>query len=188
MKAVREFFSGAWSLVTGMRLTLREFFSPTITVHYPHETPTMPKRFRGHIELTRDPETGKALCTACNLCSKACPSDCILVDGVKLEGEKKKSVTEYHLDFTKCSLCGACIEVCPSDAIQFSGRYNLASATNDYNNMDLVKRSKLQGAGFVPKPAAPAPPVAPAAPAAPTPVAPAPVAPAPQAPQPAQKS
>ncbi|MFA5263666.1 MAG: NADH-quinone oxidoreductase subunit I [Opitutaceae bacterium] len=144
MNAVREIFSGAWSLIVGMRLTLIEFFKPTITVQYPHQTLPMTARYRGHIELTRDPVTGKALCTACKLCERACPSDCILVDGVKLEGEKKKSVTEYHLDFTRCSLCGACVEVCPSDAIQFTKRYNLASATNSYNNMDLVQRFKDQ--------------------------------------------
>ena len=142
MKAVREVLSGTKSLLVGMRLTLREFFKPTITVQYPHETLPMPERFRGHIELKVDPETGRPACTACKLCERACPSDCILVDGAKREGEKKKSVTDYHLDFTKCSLCGACIEACPSDAIQFSRRYNLASASNDYRNMDLVQRFK----------------------------------------------
>jgi NADH-quinone oxidoreductase subunit I len=144
MTTVREIFTGTWSLMVGMWLTLRQFFKPIITVQYPHQTIPMTARYRGHIELTRDPVTGKALCTACKLCERACPSDCILVDGVKLEGEKKKSVTEYKLDFTKCSLCGECIEACPSDAIQFTKRYNLASATNDYNNMDLVKRSNDQ--------------------------------------------
>lgn len=155
MKAVKEIISGARSLLTGMGLTLREFFKPTITVQYPHQTLPMPKRYRGHIELTRDPATGKANCIACNMCAKACPSDCILVEGVKLEGEKKKSVSQYELDFTKCSLCGACIEACPVEvpsdnpeeptkAIQFTQRYNLASTNNDYAKMDLVKRLKDQ--------------------------------------------
>ena len=88
-----------------------------------------------------DPETGKSLCTACKLCERACPSDCILVDGAKLEGQKKKSVTEYKLDFTNCSLCGACVEVCPFDAIQFSKEYNLVAFSRDaFSHMDLVQR------------------------------------------------
>jgi NADH-quinone oxidoreductase subunit I len=73
----------------------------------------MPKRYRGHIVLVRDPETGKSLCVACKSCEKACPSDCIVVEGLKREGEKKKSVTEFKLNFTKCSLCGSCVEACP---------------------------------------------------------------------------
>lgn len=140
MKLLREVISGSKSLIVGMRLTIQEFFKPTITVHYPHQTIQMPERYRGHIELKVDPETGAAACTACNLCARACPSDCIVVDGARLEGSKKKSVTDYHLDFTKCSLCGACIEACPSDAIQFTKRYNIASTVNEYNNMDLVAR------------------------------------------------
>ena len=43
-----------------MRITIGQFFKPTVTVQYPHESLKMPKRFRGHIELVRDPETGKA--------------------------------------------------------------------------------------------------------------------------------
>ena len=58
----------------------------------------MPKRYRGHIMLVRDPATGKSLCIACKSCEKACPSDCIVVEGIKREGDKKKSVTEFKLE------------------------------------------------------------------------------------------
>lgn len=146
MQFIREVISGSKSLAIGMRITIREFFKPTITVHYPHQTLPIPERYRGHIELKVEPETGLAACTGCNLCSRACPSDCIVVNGAKTEGLKRKLVTDYHLDFTKCSLCGACIEACPSDAIQFTKRYNIASTVNEYNNMDLVQRFKDQQA------------------------------------------
>lgn len=131
---------GFWSLLTGMRVTLSQFFKPLVTVQYPRQTLKMPPRYRGHIELILDPETQRSRCTACKLCERACPSDCILVEGAKLEGEKKKSVTQYELDFTKCSLCGACIEACPSDAIKFSREYNLASTSKEGYQYDLVKR------------------------------------------------
>jgi NADH-quinone oxidoreductase subunit I len=104
----------------------------------------MPTRFRGHIELVRDPETGKAVCFACKLCERACPSDCISVEGVKREGEKKKSVTEYHLDFTKCSLCRSCIEACPSGAIRFSKAYNQAGFAKEEFLMDLFARLEAE--------------------------------------------
>jgi NADH-quinone oxidoreductase subunit I len=75
------------------------------------------------------------------LCERACPSECISVDGAKLEGQKTKSVTEYLLNFTTCSLCGSCIEACPFDAIQFSKAYNVVSLSrDDFSHMDLVKQ------------------------------------------------
>jgi NADH-quinone oxidoreductase subunit I len=140
-----EIVRGFGSLLTGMRITLQQFFKPQVTVHYPHESLKMPKRYRGHILLVRDPATGKSLCIACKSCEKACPSDCIVVDGVKREGDKKKSVTEFKLNFTTCSLCGSCVEVCPVDALAFSRDYNLASTTKEaFYQIDLYKRVEAE--------------------------------------------
>lgn len=135
-----EIVGGVRSLVTGMGITLRQFFKPSITVQYPHESLKMPARYRGHIELVRDPTTGNSLCIACKSCEKACPSDCILVDGAKREGEKRKSATQFTVDFTKCSLCGSCVEVCPTDALRFSKEYNLAGTSKEAYYLDLLKR------------------------------------------------
>lgn len=142
--SLRELWRGFASLITGMRVTFAELFKPTVTLHYPHESLKMPSRFRGHIELVRDPETGNSLCIACKSCEKACPSDCIFVDGIKREGEKRKSATEFTLDYTKCSLCGSCVEVCPTDALQFSREYNLASTRKDAYLYDLLKRLQTE--------------------------------------------
>ena len=138
-RAFQDVVGGFGSLLTGMRITIQQFFKPAVTVHYPHESLKMPKRYRGHITLVRDPVTGKSLCVACKSCEKACPSDCIVVEGIKREGEKKKSVTEFKLNFTTCSLCGSCVEVCPIEAIQFSREYNLASTSKDaFMQIDLA--------------------------------------------------
>ena len=180
MKALKEIVVGFNSLVTGMRITIGQFFKPTVTVQYPHESLKMPKRFRGHIELVRDPETGKAVCFACKLCERACPSDCITVDGAKLDGAKKKSVTKYVLDFTKCSLCGSCVEACRDGAIRFSREFNLAGTNKDDFVMDLFKRLQDEAARNPITPApAPEVPAAPTAPASPTVSAAPTVAPAP---------
>ena len=181
--ALKEFFTGFNSLVTGMRITLGQFFKPTVTVQYPHESLKMPKRFRGHIELVRDPATGRAICFACKLCERACPSDCITVEGAKLEGAKKRSVTQYILDFTKCSLCGSCVEACRDGAIRFSRDFNLASTSKDEFIMDLFKRlenERLEAESAEAK-VAQAPSPAPSAVAAPP--TPAPKPPQPAAPQ-----
>lgn len=137
--ALKEFATGFNSLITGMKITIGQFFKPSVTVQYPHEALKMPARFRGHIELVRDPETGKPKCFACKLCERACPSDCITVEGAKLEGAKKRSVTHYVLDFTKCSLCGSCVEACRDNAIRFSREYNLASTNKEDYIMDLFR-------------------------------------------------
>ena len=137
----RETISGFVSLLTGMGITLREFFRPSVTVQYPRQTLTMTKRYRGHIVFKEHEGMDKSTCVACDLCAKACPSDCIVLAGEKKPGDKRKSVTMFELDFTKCSLCGACIEVCPVDALDYSKAYNLASTTKEqYRLIDLVKK------------------------------------------------
>lgn len=165
---LKEIITGFRSLLTGMGITLGQFFKPTVTVHYPHETLKMPKRFRGHIELVRDPQTGIAKCFVCKLCEKACPSDCITVEGIKPEGFKRKTVTSYRLDFTKCSLCGSCVEACRDGAIRFSREFNLASTSKDDFVMDLFKRLQAE-AQSLPLPLGPMPSAPAAAPVASTP-------------------
>jgi len=142
--ALKEIAVGFNSLITGMRITLGQFFKRSVTLQYPHESLKMSERFRGHIELVKDPETGKAICYACKLCERACPSDCIIVEGAKLDGAKKRSVTAYQLDFTKCSLCGSCVEACRDGAIRFSHDYNLASLSKEEFIMDLFKRLETE--------------------------------------------
>ena len=88
MKAVfpiGEIVRGFWSLLQGLDVTIREFFKPTVTVHYPRETLKMAPRYRGHIEMLKDPATSAPVCTACTLCQKACPSGCITLTGGKSE-------------------------------------------------------------------------------------------------------
>jgi NADH-quinone oxidoreductase subunit I len=137
---LKEIVTGFNSLLTGMRITIGQFFKPIVTVQYPHESLKMAKRFRGHIELVTDPATGIAKCFVCKLCEKACPSDCITVEGIKPEGARRKTVTSYRLDFTKCSLCGSCVEACRDGAIRYSHEYNLASTSREDYVMDLFKR------------------------------------------------
>ncbi|PKN15740.1 MAG: NADH-quinone oxidoreductase subunit I [Deltaproteobacteria bacterium HGW-Deltaproteobacteria-3] len=132
--------SGTWSLFVGLGITIRYFFQPVVTVQYPYQTLPMTPRFRGHIELVKDEETGETKCIVCGMCQKACPSNCITVNGEKREGVKGKVLTEYTLDFTKCSLCGLCVESCPTAAITFSKDYNLAGVRKEAYIFDLKKR------------------------------------------------
>lgn len=139
-----DVFGGFKSLLVGLSITGQEFFKPVVTEQYPHEVPVMKPRFRGHIELTKNEKTGGPNCVVCGMCQRACPSGCISLKGEKKEGEKKKSLTKYVLDFTKCSLCGSCIESCNFGAIQFSKEYNLASTKKEDYIFDLLKRLEEQ--------------------------------------------
>ena len=123
----RDIITGGKSLLTGMMITAREFIKPVVTEQYPWEVPTMTPLFRGHIELIGNEETGAPNCVVCGMCQRACPSNCISLDGKKNEGGKGKVLTSYVLDFTKCSLCGSCVESCNFNALRYSKVYNLAS-------------------------------------------------------------
>jgi NADH-quinone oxidoreductase subunit I len=136
----KQLFSGFWSLLVGMKITFKEMVKPVVTLQYPHESLQMTPRFRGHIELIRDAETGGNKCIVCGMCQRACPSGCITVAGEKPEGAKRKMLTQYILDFTKCSLCGLCVESCKPAAITFSKDYNLAGPRKEAYIFDLLKR------------------------------------------------
>ncbi len=134
-----EIYRGLLSLFEGMGVTFKEFIKPTVTVSYPYETLPMCDKFRGHIELIEN-EDGKPNCIVCMMCQRACPSDCIILTGKKPEGEKKKVLTKYTLDFTRCSLCGSCVESCNFNALEFSKEYNLASTRKEDFYFDLLQR------------------------------------------------
>lgn len=136
--------SGTKSLLVGLSITQREFFKKPITLQYPWESLEMTPRYRGHIQLVKDGETGSHLCISCGMCQKGCPSGCITVKGEKQEGVKGKVLVQYDLDFTMCSLCGQCIGSCPTNAIEFSKEYNLASTRKEDFHYDLLKRLKEQ--------------------------------------------
>jgi len=150
----REIFSGLWSLLVGMKLTLRYSLQPTITCHYPFETLDITPNFRGHTDLAIDLDTADHKCIVCGMCENACPSQCITVVGEKPEGSKKKVLTGYGLDFTKCSLCGNCVEVCPTSALEYSQEYQLAGFSRHDFHFDLLARlrEQVKARGIRPKP------------------------------------
>lgn len=143
MAYFKELYTGTRSLFIGLGITFKEFvknFKEDVTLQYPYETIKMSARFRGHIELVKDPETGLSKCIVCGMCQRGCPSGCITLAGEKREGVKGKVLTQYTLDFTKCSLCGMCVESCTPGAITFSKEYNLASPRRSDFVYDLLKR------------------------------------------------
>jgi len=100
MRYILDIIKGAISLLSGMGVTIKAFFSPVVTVQYPRETINISPRFRGHTKLVGDEENpDRTKCIVCGMCERNCPSHSIQkVEGEKREGEKKKTLTSYILN------------------------------------------------------------------------------------------
>jgi len=98
------------------------------TVQYPEERRKLSERFRYIPMLVYDAETGEDRCTACGICAKVCPPQCIWI--VRAKDEKGKPITqpaEFYIDTTICMNCGLCAEFCPFDAIKMNNDYEIAA-------------------------------------------------------------
>ena len=122
---------GLGSLMTGMKVTFKEFFTKKITEQYPENRNTLviPDRFRGTLYMPHD-ENGKNKCIACGLCQMNCPNGTLdlTIDTVTDEetGKKKKVLAKYQYDLGSCIFCQLCTNVCPTDAIEFQNGFEYA--------------------------------------------------------------
>ena len=97
------------AILQGHWITLRYMFKPSVTIHYPDEKLVPFEKYRG--ALLFDAGT----CISCNLCVKACPSNCIQLENATNEtGKKIAKVAWYSIDFGKCNFCRLCEEACPT--------------------------------------------------------------------------
>jgi NADH-quinone oxidoreductase subunit I len=101
------------------------------TVQYPEESVTIPEEFRliPFLLYTLD-EDGqrKYRCTACGICAKVCPTQCIWITRKK-DTETGKPIAEsaeFFIDTDKCMNCGSCAEFCPFDAIKMDHDFEIA--------------------------------------------------------------
>ena len=102
------------------------------TVQYPEEKMPVPEEFRVNPFLVYDEvDNGEKdiRCTACGICAKACPPQCIwIVRGSDPEtGKPVKKPAEFYIDFDICMNCGFCAEYCPFDAIKMDHDYEISS-------------------------------------------------------------
>ena len=151
-----QYFKGikdaAKTLTTGLKVTMKEYFTPKSTEQYPENRKTtlhVSARHRGRLVFKRveDPNDPQAVkrglkvgdykCTACTMCEKSCPNDTIKITSHMAEdpetGEKKKQLDDYQYDLGDCMFCQLCVNACNFDAIEF---------VNDFEN-SVFDRSKL---------------------------------------------
>jgi NADH-quinone oxidoreductase chain I len=116
--------------VKGFAVTFKRLFAPKITIQYPDEKRHMAPRYRGLPSLRVDPESGEALCVACGLCARICPTSCLEMHVVP-SAEGDRELGEFILKAGRCMFCGLCSQVCPVDAITMSGEYELSVMERD---------------------------------------------------------
>ena len=137
------------SLVTGMKITLSEFFKPKVTQCYPENRATLiiPDRFRGTLEMPHD-EFGENKCIACGLCQNSCPNGTISVKSEMIvdeeTGKKKKKLVEYKYNLGSCMYCNLCVDVCPTKAIRFNNKFEHAVFDKTTRDLQLNKVTVTQ--------------------------------------------
>jgi NADH-quinone oxidoreductase subunit I len=98
-----------------------------LTIQYPEEKRIPPERFRYIPMLIWDTERGEDRCTACGICAKVCPPQCIWI--VRDSDENGKPITrpaDFYIDAAVCMSCSFCAEFCPFDAIKMNHDYEIA--------------------------------------------------------------
>lgn len=124
-----------------------------ITVEYPEVKLKPPENFRFIPFLIYEPvtdaagkpivnaatgreEIGVERCTACGICAKVCPPQCIwIVRATGDDGKPKPKAAEFFIDIDVCMNCGMCAEFCPFDAIKMDNDYELAGYERHVNHI-----------------------------------------------------
>ncbi|HBR18061.1 MAG: hypothetical protein A3G39_09885 [Deltaproteobacteria bacterium RIFCSPLOWO2_12_FULL_43_16] len=128
--------------IKGLSLTFKYNVSKSFTLRYPDEEKWIPyQRFRGLHTLNRDAQ-GRELCVACELCAKACPTQCITV--IPMEDDRGIGIADriakvYKIDLVRCMFCGLCEDACPTTAVRMGRDYELACFTLECGVADKQK-------------------------------------------------
>ncbi|MCK9618797.1 MAG: 4Fe-4S binding protein [Lentimicrobiaceae bacterium] len=140
IKYITDVYKGVISLLTGLKVTGKYFFSPKeiVTQQYPENrigknTRTKKKlemfeRFKGEIVMPHN-DKNEHKCTGCGICEINCPNGTIEVISqfrVNEEGKKKRELDKHIYHLGMCTFCGLCIKNCPSTAIAFSQEFEHA--------------------------------------------------------------
>ena len=138
---LKEIFSGVLSLLKGMMVTGKYFFSPRqiVTQKYPENRKTlvMKERFKGEVIMPHN-EKNEHKCTGCGICEINCPNGSIEIISKTItteDGKKKKAIDQHIYRLGMCTFCGLCVKSCPSNALAFGQEFEHAV----FNKAKLTK-------------------------------------------------
>ena len=132
-----------YTILVGMRISLKYCFAKTITLQYPDVAPALQARYRGfhYFEIEK--------CIACDLCAKACPVDCIYIEKTgprKIDKATDVAVggamTRYAIDYAKCMFCALCVDPCPTDCIHMGNLHDLSGFTREDMIVEFTELAK----------------------------------------------
>ena len=122
-------------ILKGMAVTAKNFVGSYFsrerltTVQYPEERETPEENYRNFpfLVFDEDPEAGLR-CTACKICEKECPPQCIYIVMQRDEnGKATKHPKVFDIDISVCMSCQICVEVCPFESIKMDKVYELST-------------------------------------------------------------
>ncbi|MGM0506681.1 MAG: NuoI/complex I 23 kDa subunit family protein [Bacteroidota bacterium] len=127
------------SVFTGMGVTMRHLFGPSVTIEYPEERDVLPQGVRSKLYVNIDD------CIGCHLCARACPVNCIDIETVKTTEDvdlgktstgnpKRFWLTRFDIDMSKCMYCDLCVYPCPTNCINMVPEYEYS----EYDRGNLV--------------------------------------------------
>ena len=145
-KYIRNIYKGIYTVLVGMRITIRQFFEPNVTHQYPYEhdfekkqnVREIPKGYRGQLYNRIED------CIGCKKCEMICPVDCITIKGDKLpKGEQLwDSMNVVHLkDGTEI------IGILEGDdkKINLEGSLTLTNTTSRLGPQEVIDRLEPSG-------------------------------------------
>lgn len=127
---VKEIVDGVESTAIGLKTTTRFLWEnatdtgehgAAMTRDYPVQPAIIPDGYRGH--LFNDVDN----CTLCKSCQRACPIDCISMEG-ELNENAKFHISRYDIDISKCIYCGLCTQVCPTECLTMTKGFEIEPA------------------------------------------------------------
>ncbi len=113
------------------------------TIQYPEQKRSVPERFRFLPMLVYEESPEEPRCTACGICARVCPPQCIWIERATDErGRPKAQPSGFWIDAVVCMSCGYCAEYCPFDAIKMNQNHETVTADRD-RDMWLDKEKLL---------------------------------------------
>ena len=133
----------------GLRITLKNFFKPKVTLEYPEQRPEIPDGYRGVPVLVKDPN-GRSKCVSCQLCEFVCPPKAIRIAPAEIPEDAdyahvEKEPKAFDINMLRCIYCGLCEEVCPEEAIFLQDLYTVSGYSREELVFDKEKLLELGG-------------------------------------------
>ncbi len=102
------------------------------TIQYPEQKRKITENFRFLPMLVYEETKDSPRCTACGICARVCPPQCIWIQRATDEkGRPRPRPAGFWIDATICMSCGFCAEFCPFDAIKMNQEHETVATDRD---------------------------------------------------------